>query len=336
MNYLRRSTFLVAVLASTFGQSQTYVPQEISKTGFANAIAGRVAGGSLANHAVLWDLRSMIDVNPVGATFSAIYGRSGDISVGVAGTAPLAQDPVIWNGTTPSLLSVPFAYVAGRGIDTDGVQIVGYATEGNLERGAGAQHALLWNVSGGVVDLGKNMQINGVGGGQQAGGRIGSNGVTAGFWSGTANSFVSLHPRFADVSVATDADNGVQVGYYGVNVRVFSEGRPRDIRFYSAGFWTGTADSFTYLPSTYRHSFALGVNGDTIVGYGNTTDLIGFPQYSHAVAWVGPNHSMVDLHALLDREMVTSRATGVDERGNITGWGVSTSNVVKSFVWVRQ
>lgn len=337
MKLNRLPAILVAAIAVTAVQAQSYVAQEVSTGGFANAISNGIVGGSFGNHAAIWNGTGIVDVNPAGATFSAIYGRSGNISVGYAGTAALAQGPVIWNGTTPTPLPVPFAYVAGRGIDTDGAQIVGYGTEGNPERGAGAQHALLWNIAtGGVVDLGKNMQINGVGGGQQAGGRFGSGGVTAGFWSGTANSFVSLHPRFADVSVASDCGSGIQVGYYGVDIRVRVEAKPRDIRFYSAGYWSGNADSFTYLPSDYRHSFALGITGDTIVGYGNTTDAIGYPRYSHAVAWVGPNHDYVDLHALLPADMISSRALGVDENGNIVGWGVTASNVVKSFVWLRQ
>ena len=336
MKSTRITSILIISTIAAISQAQTYVAQEVSTGGFANDISGGIVGGSFANHAVLWNGTNMVDIHPSGSSFSAVLGRSGNLSVGYAGTGALAQNAVLWNGTVPSTLPIPFAYVSARGIGTDGVQIVGYGTEGNPERGAGAQHALLWDVlTGSVVDLGKNMQINGVGGGQQAGGRFGSKGVTAGFWSGSGNTFVSLHPSFADVSVACGANGTIQVGYYGVDIRVRNEARPRDIRFYSAGYWTGTAASFNYLPSAYRHSFALGIKGDTIVGYGNTSDAIGTPKDSHAVAWIGEAHDYVDLHAMLPADMRTSRATGVDELGNIVGYGVTNAGLVKSFVWVR-
>lgn len=337
MKSTRISSVLIVTLGAAAGFAQSYIAQEVSSGGFANAISGGVVGGSLGNHAALWGAAGFSDLHPAGAAFSAIYGRSGDLSVGYAGTAALANGPVMWQGTAASSLPVPFSYVAGRAVATDGIQIVGYGTEGNPERGAGAQHVLLWNLqTSNVVDLGKNMLVSGVGGGQQAGARLGSNGATAGYWRGTANSFTDLHPRGADVSVATGTDGTVQVGYYGVDVRVRVEAKPRDIRFYSAITWTGTAASFSYLPSPYRHSFALGIQGDTIVGYGNLSDAVGFPKESHAVAWVGSERAYVDLHALLPAGMLTSRATAVDEQGNITGYGVTSNGLVKSFVWIRQ
>jgi len=337
MKSIRVPFVLFVTLGAAPSFAQSYIAREVSAGGFANAIAGGIVGGSFGNHAYLWSEIGSTDLHPAGSTFSAIYGRSGNLSVGYAGTAALSNGPVMWLGATASSLPVAFAYVAGRAVATDGIQIVGYGTEGNPERGAGAQHVLLWDVqTSNVIDLGKNMLVSGVGGGQQAGARLGSNGSTAGYWRGAANTFTDLHPRGADVSVATGTDGSVQVGYYGVDVRVRVEAKPRDIRFYSAGTWTGTAASFTYLPSPYRHSFALGIQGDTIVGYGNTSDAIGFPKESHAVAWIGSERAYVDLHALLPAEMVTSRANAVDEQGNIVGYGVTNGGQVKSFIWVRQ
>lgn len=337
MKITRFAPVLVLAIAAVAGQAQTYSAQEVSTGGYANAISMGVIGGSFGNRAVLWDTSGIIDMHPAGFTFSSVNGRSGNLSVGFAGTSSLAQSPIRWNGTTASTLSVPFAYVVGRAVATDGVQIVGFASEGDPEVGIGVSHAMLWNVAtGAAVDLGKKNTVNGVGGGVQVGYKMGSKGSTAGLWRGTSASFVDLHVRGNDVSMAADTDGTVQVGYVAVDVRVRNEARPRDIRFYSAGYWTGTAASFTYLSSPYRHSFAVAVKGDSIVGYGNTSDAIGTPQFSHAVAWVGPERNYIDLHALLPADMKTSRATGVDEAGNIVGYGVTTGNLVRSFIWLRQ
>lgn len=337
MKLNRLPAILVAAIAVTAVQAQSYVAQEVTTGGYANAISNGVVGGIQGNRAVIWNATGVLELHPAGASFSGVMGRSGDVSVGYAGTASLAQWAVVWNGTAATTLATPFVSVASRALATDGIQAVGYGTEGDPERGVGPQHALLWNLAtGSAVDLGKNAYVYGVGGGQQAGAKIGSKGTTAGFWRGTANSYTDLHIRGANVSIASDTDGVNQVGYYGVDIRVRNEAKPRDIRFYSAGYWTGSAASFNYLPNPYRHSFATAIQGDTIVGYGNTSDPIGTPIDSHAGAWVGPNHDWVDLHALLPADMRTSRATDVDEDGNIVGYGVTTSGVLRSFVWLRQ
>lgn len=328
---------IATALIATASQAQTYTVQEVSSGGYANAISNGVVGGSMGNHAALWTTDGMLDMNPAGATFSGVNGRSGQISVGFAGTASLNQWPVIWNGSVASILQTPFDSLVGRVNNTDGIQAVGYGTEGDPERGLGAQHALVWDLeTGDVEDLGKKAVLYGVGGGLQTGVEFGSKGSTACFWTGTKNSATSLHSRGMDDSVATDTDGNIQIGYAGVDVRVRREARPRKIRFYSAGFWTGTPESFTYLANPYRHSFAIAIQGDTIVGYGNTTNAIGNSIYSHAVAWIGPDHEYVDLHAMLPIDMLTSRATDVDEDGNIIGYGVTTSGTLKSFIWLRQ
>jgi hypothetical protein len=306
----------------------------LSTGGFANAVSLGVAGGTVGNHAVLWSNGHALDVHPAAYTFSAISGRRDGLSVGYAGTTSTAQHAIVWRGTLASPLPVPFDYVIGRAVATDGVQIVGSANEGDPERTVGDAHALLWDAATGEVsDLGLNSTLYGVGGGVQVGVTQGSNGPSAALWRGTPNSYVNLHVPGLDASVATATNGPTQVGYIGLDVRVRHEGRPREIRFYSAGLWSGTAASFTSLPSPYRQSFALAITGETIVGYGNTTDAIGTSRDSHAVAWVGSNHTFVDLHPLLPADMRTSRATAVDEQGNIVGYGVTTDGTVRSYVW---
>lgn len=328
---------LSAIAASVVATSQTYTATELSTGGYAMGVALGVAGGQFASHAVQWGPGGMVDLHPSGYTYSAINDMVGTLSVGYVGAGTSGQIPAIWRGSASSILDVPFAYIGGRAVATDGVQVVGSASEGDPERGVGALHAILWDLGAGTsVDLGKNAYVYGVGGGQQAGAVLGSKGTTAGLWRGTRNTYTDLHVRGFDVSVCYDTDGATQVGYLGVDIRVRNEARPRDIRFYSAVAWNGSSASVTFLPSSYRHSFATAITGDTIVGYGNTTDAIGTPRDSHAVAWVGPNHDYVDLHALLPADMRTSRAIGVDESGNIVGYGVTTGNVLKSFIWRRQ
>lgn len=306
----------------------------ISTGGLAYSISAGVVGGTVGSHAALWSHGQVLDIHPGAYTFSSVAGRWGNLSVGSAGTGSLAQSAVMWQGTTASTLPVPFDSVVARATATDGVQIVGTANESDPETGVGDVHALVWNLSTGeTVDLGRDHTLFGVGGGVQVGITQGSNGSTAALWRGTANSYVDLHLPGLDDSFACGTNGAIQVGYVGLDVRVRNEARPRFIRFYSAGYWSGTAGSFNYLSSPYRHSFALGIKGGTIIGYGNTTDAIGTPRDSHAVAWVGTEHTFVDLHSMLPTDMRTSRATGVDEQGNIVGYGVTTAGVVRSYVW---
>lgn len=338
MKNLNRSILcLSAIAVSAFACSQSYTATELSTGGYAMAVALGIAGGQFASHATLWGPGGIVDIHPAGHAYSAINDMVGSLSVGYVGSGNTGQLPAIWRGSEASLLTVPFTFVGGRAMATDGVQVVGTASENDPERGIGALHAILWDLSAGTsVDLGKNAYVYGVGGGQQAGAVIGGKGTTAGYWSGSRSSYTDLHVRGFSASVCSDTDGTTQVGYLGADIRVRHEGRPRDIRFYSAVTWNGNSASVNYLPSDYRHSFATAITGDTIVGYGNTTDAIGMPRDSHAIAWVGPNRDYVDLHALLPAEMRTSRAIGVDESGNIVGYGVTTGNVLKSFIWRRQ
>lgn len=328
------SAAILAALAASFTEAPSITARQLPGAGYANTVSGGIVAGSLSNHATLWSKSRALDVHPAGFAFSGINSREGSLSVGYGGTSALGQVPIAWRDAQAEPLPVPFEHVYGRATATDGVQIVGSASETDPERGVGAAHALLWDLpTGNVIDLGADAAVAGVGGGVQVGWQNGSQGPTAALWRNSRNSCVDLHVQGQDASVASDTDGSIQVGYVGVDIRVRNEARPRDIRFYSAGFWTGTPDSFTYLPSPYRHSFAVAIGAGSIVGYGNTTDAIGTPRDSHAVAWVGPEHTFVDLHALLPGAMRTSRATDIDASGNIVGYGVTDSGVLRSYIW---
>lgn len=328
------STLAISLVASAV-HAQSYSVQELAGNGFGNSIANGIAGGSVGNHATLWTSGGIVDLNPEGAEVSGILECFGSFSAGFAG-AGQDQYPIVWDGLKPNALSVPFQFVLGRAVATDGAQVVGNAYDFDVETGVGKGHALLWDLSTqNVVDLGKDVQAFGIGGGMQVGVRFGSKGSMAGYWTGNRNSFINLHPRGYDASVASDTDGKVQVGYVGVDVRVRHEARPRKVRFNSAVIWTGSEDVYEGLFSPYEQSFAKEIEGDTIVGHGNDMDVRLTYGPSHAVAWVGPSHSFIDLHAMLPADMRTSTAAGVDEHGNIVGYGVSTTGQIRSFVWFR-
>lgn len=336
---MKYHTILAIACATLFplaGLAQNYTVSELSPAGSAEAISNGVVGGNSLGRATLWSSTGAVDVHPANYLASAILGRNGAVSVGWGRDATSNQVALAWNQFKARVLGVPFTYVFAQAVATDGTQIVGSANPSDPERGVGPAHGLVWSVSTKkVIDLGSKATLIGVGGGIQVGSFATSKGAAAAMWLGTARSRVNLHPKFADASVATGTNGVIEIGYVGVDVRVRSEARPRKIRFYSAGFWSGSEDSFTDLYSPYRHSFALGIQGDTIVGYGNTTDAIGTPIANHAMAWVGDAQTFVDLHALLPAFMVTSRATSVDEFGNIAGYGYDATGQVHGFVWLR-
>ncbi len=342
--------FIIAgAISSAFAQS--YTVREVTAGGFINGTSGNLIGGYQGSptHAKLWSGNRPIDIHPSGFAYSAIVAMSGGYAAGYAdrsavvwqldpdkSTATAARGTAVKTTAVAHVLPVPFAFYSARVNSTDGVEAGGQAYEGDDERGIGNVHAILWNLqSGTAIDLDTNAIVSGVGGGQQAGYKFGSNGATAGFWQGTSNSYVDLDPNTTDVSAATATDGTTQVGYVGLDVRVRHEGKPHDIRFFSAVYWNGDASTMQYLPSNYRHSFALTIAGDTIAGYGNTTDVIGHPIYSRAEAWVGAIRQNIDLHALLPANMISSRATSVDAFGNIVGYSVDTAGVVHSYIWTR-
>jgi hypothetical protein len=104
-------------------------------------------------------------------------------------------------------------------------------------------------------------------------------------WTGSASSYVDLHPRNSGISssVAMGIGDGQQVGY------VSGPGYA-----WHAALWSGTAESFVDLnPPVFTTSWAAGVSGGRQVGYGETaTGDVG-----HALLWAGSANTYVDLIA---------------------------------------
>ncbi len=136
----------------------------------------------------------------------------------------------------------------------------------------------------------------GANGGQQ----VGYAGYHASLWSGTAASWVDLHPAVANYSQADGIGGGQQAGY----ARVGGNDH--------ASLWSGTAASWVDLnPAGVPDSYCLGVGGGQQVGYAVVDNIY------RAALWSGTAASWVDLTPA--EAIGFSEAHGV-EGGRQVGW----------------
>jgi hypothetical protein len=201
----------------------------------------------------------------------------------------------------------------------------------------------------------------GIGDGEQVGSGGGANGHAL-LWRGSASSVVDLHPAgyFAGLpggwfhsSTAVATSSGMQVGWGN-----------HDDQPGHALKWAGSASSAVLIhPSGFRSSYATGISGDQIVGWGapdNTTDVHallwtsrgvvdlnpkGFTssyatatdgaqqvgRSAHALLWAGSAESVVDLHPASG--YLFSAATGVSG-GEQVGYGDNgTAGSARALLW---
>ena len=170
-------------------------------------------------------------------------------------------------------------------------------------------HATVWSgTAGSLLDLhpagAVSSQVNGLSGSQQAGFAIvgsypgpfpNTNAQHAALWSGTAASFVDLHPAGAAYSLAHGIGDSQQVGA----VRFDTNALP-DLEHEHAALWTGTAASFVDL-----HPLGASYTNGTSGSYGTSgTQQVGYVRISaesaaviaHAALWSGTASSFADLH----------------------------------------
>ena len=197
---------------------------------------------------------------------------------------------------------------------------------------------------------------------------VGDAGGHALLWTGTADSYVDLHPTGFEFSNASDVFENTQVG---AGYDPLTGGH--------ALLWNGTAESVVDLhASGYLHSDALGVWGGQQVGVGYTepgfqgprallwngsaasavdlhpagfefssaADVAGEYQVGsagsadlgfHAVLWKGTAASVVDLHtflAMLPIPMITSYAEAIAENGVIVGRGYDANYNFYAMMWL--
>ncbi len=137
-------------------------------------------------------------------------------------------------------------------------------------------------------------------------GMIDNGGGRAGYWNGSASSWVDLHPHPWGVlgSQANCMEDGYQFGQVGM------------ANGYAAGRWSGTPGSFEYWnPAGSTRSEILGAGGGQQVGYVRFSDLV-----YRASLWNGSAGSWVDLHPA---GATHSQANGVHAGQQVGWWTVS-------------
>ena len=170
------------------------------------------SGGS-PEHALLWNtanLKTPVDLNPAGASYSEAYAVNGTAQAGYAYlTSPNAYHAILWHGSASSAVdltppAVSAAYATGVGSQSQ----VGCGSPVGMT----AYHALLWHgTAASMIDLhpsGFNDSCaRGVHGNVQVGyGHItGTNALHALLWKGTALSAVDLQQYLPTTFTSSEA-----------------------------------------------------------------------------------------------------------------------------------
>jgi hypothetical protein len=147
----------------------------------------------------------------------------------------------------------------------------------------------------------------------------------ASLWSGTAASWVDLHPiGFEGGSIAYGTDGEQQVGEI-----LISHVQQH------ASLWSGTAASWVDLnPAGCTSSGARAISGGKQVGAASGT-VTG--NEGHASLWSGTAASWVDLHKMLSSDFIFSCANSVEILGDeiwIGGWAYSqTEDNHEAVLW---
>ena len=252
-------------------------PGGIQQVGYA-FVAGK-------HHASLWSgsAASWVDLNPASATESHAYAVGGGQQVGKVILVGGCTHASLWSGSAESWVSLnpPFGTCYSIALGVSDGQQVGWVNHG------GSEFASLWSGSAeSWVSLHPAEAIYvshafGVcsfeeGGGQQVGRAFVADAVMgasfhAGLWSGSAESWVDLHPAGATWSEAVGVCcvGGVaqQVGKAVVN------GKDH------ASLWCGTAESWVdlhaFVPAGFDSSVATSIWSDAnfiyVAGYAHNT-----------------------------------------------------------------
>jgi hypothetical protein len=255
--------------------------------------------------AVIWSgaANSYVDLQPAGTDSSEVRGIRGSQQVGWV--VPVATPELhlphasLWSGTAASWVDLnPAGAIRSVAYGLDGNQQVGFT-----ELFGSHDHASLWTgAAASWVDLEPaptsgvfpiiGSVANAVYGGQQVGtvtyNVLGLEVDHAGYWNGTAESWVDLNPDTSTIYSASWANatfDGYQVGQ---STAQFCD--PLACGNASAAFWHGTRESWvdleSFLPANYIGSNAFGVwtDGHTIqvagAAYNSTLGR------SEAILWI--------------------------------------------------
>lgn len=368
--FLFTSLGLALFAASPAAAQSSYTVVDLTPSGYGAAKGisnGSAAGltsttpGAFSGRAALWTpADGLVDLHPAllddpasGFTGgSSINGTSGSLQVGWgsgAGTNHRVA-AMAWRDSAASaaLLNLPFASYSSQAVETDGMQIVGYATPYSKDGTAlGPSRAIVWDAATGTaVDLGdggNGAQALGVARGMQVG-YVVKGAPNAALWTGTSRSLIVIHPKNAAASRVDGTDGFRQVGYasYLVRVRVEAPKGNKDVLRSFANVWTGgDVNSATIIhpypvnntAATFTESFATAVSGPTIVGYATDQAASGTPAYYHAIVW-NASYAAIDLNAFLPAGFVGSQAFSVDAQGNIAGVMSTADGQRHAVLWV--
>lgn len=355
-SFLRFGAVVAALAVAPLFAQTTYTVVDLSKAGAFDVAAatngGRTVGStapaaSLISRAALWSGVTAVDLHPAAllgdstTARSAATGVAGAVQVGWGMGPNTANRPVAlaWSDSAASAVTLPVGFTAYsvQATATDGAQIVGYAIgydrDGTtLDSG----HALVWNsVTGNATDLGLNARAFGVRGGQQVG-YVLKGASNAALWRGTSKSLVNLHPAGAIYSSAAATDGVRQVGTasYEIRVRVEAAKGNKTAIFTYAAVWSGSAASMLNIHVyPFKHTYATGVAGSFISGYGADDTKIGTPAYYHALVW-DANLQPTDLNAFLPAGFVGSQALSVDSAGYVSGYMMTAAGERHAVVWI--
>lgn len=151
--------------------------------------------------------------------------------------------------------------------------------------------------------------------------QFGAVGSKAAMWSGTAESYISLHPTGFTYSYISGCYGNQQVGYVDDDITA------------GAAIWNGTAESYVSLnPEHWGQvgSFAHATDGMHQVGtYYDKADLI-----RHAVVWSGTAESAIRLDAGLSGESYAYGVSGNQIVGHNGGDpAITDRDTVSALLW---
>lgn len=299
-----------------------------------------------------------IDLNPNGVSDSEGHGISGGSQAGF-GTPVNTYHALLWKGSAGSMQDLNPGFLQSQAYGISGGQVVGWGT---VQTPAGNRdHAVMWGSDGVVVDLDPlqvenpqyiyGSQARATSGAQQVGYVCCFPGAShAALWSGSAASFVDLHPAGFYDSYAYGVSGGQQVGW----------GSSVTANYPHALLWNGSAASVVDLnPNGFTQSYGYGISGGEQVGQadchavlwkGSAASVVdlhpksGFDcseargtngaqqvgvgvagGHNHALVWSGSASSVVDLNAFLPSGFTDSYAYGIDADGNIVGLACTAS-----------
>jgi hypothetical protein len=336
-----RAAYVAHILPNLPGSAQQNSEGYALSRGAAGGEIVVPVGSVNAVHAAVWQNPSSepIDINPPGFESSRAAGISSGAIVGWASMPSflnLGVHAFLWATAASAPVDLtPPGYFSAEPTGISGKQQCGFGSPVI----AAQPHALLWTGSAAsAVDLTPSGFTSSVANGTDGTFQVGSvtlaNGdVHAAMWSGTAASLIDL--TSSGFGEAYGVSNGHQVGAAAI-------GNNRH-----ATVWNGTSASAVDLHprAGFLDSAAVAVAGNHQVGYGILTPPVftgpSPALITHALVWSGTAASVVDLDQFLPGTGGQSRATGIDENGNIIGvasipTGANPPYREAAVVWVPQ